>query len=52
MQKAHPEDELREIIVAIRKKMEAEGLAFIAPAADHEDFKSQVKGALRFLENS
>lgn len=51
MKKAHPEEELQQIVATIREKMDTEGLAFIAPAADKDEFKEQVKGALNFLED-
>ncbi len=49
MKKAHPQDVLTTMAYEIRQRMDSEGLAFIAPAADSEDFKLQVKKALDVL---
>ncbi|MGM0565232.1 MAG: hypothetical protein ACQESX_00620 [Bacteroidota bacterium] len=52
MRKAHPDAELQEIVKTIRERMESEGLTFVAPAADGDEFKTQVREALKHLENS
>jgi len=49
MKKAHSPDVLNTMTNEIRQRMDSEGLAFVAPAADTEDFKLQVKKALDVL---
>lgn len=51
MHKAHPDKERKEIVNTIRERMETEGLAFVAPAMNNDDFKKQVQEALNMLEN-
>lgn len=50
MKKAHSIDIRRTMAYEIHQRMDSEGLAFVAPAADNEDFKLQVKKALGVLE--
>lgn len=50
MKKAHSADVLRTMTAEIRERMDSEGLAFVAPAADNDAFKLQVKKALGVLE--
>ncbi|MCF8339188.1 MAG: hypothetical protein K9I74_14520 [Bacteroidales bacterium] len=50
--KTYSPDVLKTMVQEIREKMDSEGLAFVAPAADEESFKLQVKKALAVLENN
>lgn len=50
IKKAHPPDVLKTMAYEIRQRMDSEGLAFVAPAADNEDFRLQVKKALDVME--
>lgn len=50
--KAYSPDVLETMVKEIRGKMNSEGLAFVAPAADTEEFKIQVNKALAVLEKS
>ncbi|MFW5974954.1 MAG: hypothetical protein ACOCQ6_01985 [Bacteroidota bacterium] len=50
MRKAHSDEKRNDIVKTIRERMEKEGLAFIAPAMDNDEFRNQVYKALSFLE--
>lgn len=50
--KAYSPDVLETMVQETREKMNSEGLAFVAPAADTEEFKMQVNKVLVVLENS
>ncbi len=50
MRRAHSEEKLNEIVKTIRERMDNEGLAFVAPAINNDDFKNQVREALKMLE--
>ncbi len=50
MRRAHPEGKLNDLVKTIRERMDNEGLAFIAPAMNKDDFKKQVREALSILE--
>lgn len=50
MKKAHSPDVLKTMAYEIRQRMDSEGLAFVAPAVENEDFKLQLRKALGVLE--
>lgn len=49
MHKAHSAENLKKIIVETERRIDKEGLSFVAPATDSPEFILQVKDTLRSM---
>jgi hypothetical protein len=49
MHKAHSAGDLKKIIAETERRIDKEGLSFVAPATDNPEFVSQVEDTLRSM---